>query len=157
MTACRHAVADEDRCTARQRPLEVRIQTGGVEALGSSEGTSIPWHALCCTASASLGWRSSDDARMYRLMIVTTFFETKMGFVEEQASMTQSIVDSPSQSRLAELGREGRRDQEQNDRPLQEIIARRVSRRARRRLFVAMLPLLLVSAALAYVLASYGV
>ena len=70
--------------------------------------------------------------------------------------MGQSIVHHESQPRLFDAGRTNR-VHESDYRPVQEIIARRVSQRARRRLFVAMLPLLLVSAVLAYMLAYYGV
>ena len=79
-----------------------------------------------------------------------------MRFVEEQTPMSQSMVDSPSPAPLVDLGRADNRNHTEDARPLQEVIARRVSQRARRRLFVAMLPLLLVSAVLAYMLAYYG-
>ncbi len=78
-----------------------------------------------------------------------------MRFVEDQAPMGQSILQQTSRAPSATVRRDGH-DQEDAGRPIQELIARRVSQRARRRLFVAMLPLLFVTAVLAYVLAKFG-
>ncbi len=74
---------------------------------------------------------------------------------QDQAAMTQSAVRDTSHARSAGVDTGGQGG-ETEDRPMQEIIARRVSRRARRRLLVALLPLLLVTAVLVYLLARYG-
>ena len=70
--------------------------------------------------------------------------------------MGQSILHNPSHARLVEMSRTSH-TQEPDDRPIQEIIARRVSQRARRRLLVAVLPLVFVTVLLVYVLARYGI
>lgn len=70
--------------------------------------------------------------------------------------MGQSIVNNTSHARLVDIDQANHR-LETDDRPVQEIIAQRVSQRARRRLFVAMLPLIFATAILAYVLAHYGI
>ena len=79
-----------------------------------------------------------------------------MRFVEDQAPMGQSIIQETSRAPLAAV-RRADQNHEDEGRPVQEMIARRVSQRARRRLFVAMLPLMFVTAVLAYVLAQYGI
>ncbi len=69
--------------------------------------------------------------------------------------MSQTAVQSTSHASFVDVGRENQKV-EVEDRPVQEIIARRVCRRARRRLVVAVLPLLLLTAVLAYFLAHHG-
>lgn len=69
--------------------------------------------------------------------------------------MGQSIVHNTSHARLIHIDQANHR-LEIDNRPVQEIVAQRVSQRARRRLFVAMLPLFFAAAVLAYVLAHYG-
>jgi len=74
-----------------------------------------------------------------------------MRFAKEQAPMRQPIVQNRSHPRSVEVSKTND-THEPDDRTVQETIARRVSRRARRRLFVAILPLLFMIAVLAYVL-----
>ena len=77
-----------------------------------------------------------------------------MRFAEDFFPMGQSILHNPSRARLVETS-QASRTQEPDDRPIQEIIAQRVSQRSRRRLIVAVLPLIFVTVLLVYVLAFY--
>ncbi len=89
------------------------------------------------------------------LRMPTDMLQTHTHTVQDHTAMTESAVRDASHARLAGIDRGGHAA-ETEDRPVQEIIARRVSRRARRRLLVAMLPLLLVTAVLVYLLVRYG-
>ena len=70
--------------------------------------------------------------------------------------MSQTAVQSTSTAPFVVVGGENQKVGVE-DRPVQEIIARRVCQRARRRLVVAALPLLLLTAVLAYFLAYHGI